>query len=220
MAIVESSGLIPTFLPNEHGTFHRDAAPVMLTAAGRIRYPAIETGRQQRGAVAQAAAATQLDAGSPKPGATVLAQMTAGRTLPLLVTQSYGHGRTAVLATSGTWRWREWRRSSMARRFLLAATAAVAGEGLAGQVTATMPERTLMDDRHVHVTAVARDKDFQPAADAKVQAHLIGPDGAAEFVEMAPVPNQPGTFANGLDGGEAGGYVAEVERRGKRAKRK
>ena len=33
-------------------------------------------------------------------------QMNAGRRkLPLLITQNYGHGRTAVLATGGTWRW-------------------------------------------------------------------------------------------------------------------
>ena len=48
------------------------------------------------------------DPGTPKPGATVLAQMMvrarAGR-MPLLVTQNYGRGRTAMMATSGTWRW-------------------------------------------------------------------------------------------------------------------
>ena len=44
--------------------------------------------------------------GRPKPGATVLAEMKTGsRTMPLLVTQNYGRGRTAVMATSGTWRW-------------------------------------------------------------------------------------------------------------------
>ena len=46
------------------------------------------------------------DPGSPKPGAVVLADMNAGhRKLPLLITQNYGHGRTAILATGGTWRW-------------------------------------------------------------------------------------------------------------------
>ena len=28
-----------------------------------------------------------------------------GRTMPLLVTENFGRGRTAVLATGGTWRW-------------------------------------------------------------------------------------------------------------------
>ena len=46
------------------------------------------------------------DPGSPKPGAIVFADMNAGRRkLPLLITQNYGHGRTAILATGGTWRW-------------------------------------------------------------------------------------------------------------------
>ena len=46
------------------------------------------------------------EAGTPKPGAVVLAQLNAGnQKLPLLITQNYGRGRTAVLATSGTWRW-------------------------------------------------------------------------------------------------------------------
>ena len=44
--------------------------------------------------------------GTPKPGAAVLAEMNAGgRKMPMLITENYGRGRTAVLATSGTWRW-------------------------------------------------------------------------------------------------------------------
>ena len=45
--------------------------------------------------------------GTPKPGATVLAEMRAGggRYMPLLVTQNFGRGRTALMSTSGTWRW-------------------------------------------------------------------------------------------------------------------
>ncbi len=34
-----------------------------------------------------------------------------------------------------------------------------------------------------------------PAADAKVTAHVIGPDGVSALVDMTPVPNTPGTFA-------------------------
>ena len=42
----------------------------------------------------------------PSPAPSVLADMNAGhRKLPLLITQNYGHGRTAILATGGTWRW-------------------------------------------------------------------------------------------------------------------
>ncbi len=36
-----------------------------------------------------------------------------------------------------------------------------------GQVVATMPQQTLMDEGHVKLTAVVRDKEFSPAANAK-----------------------------------------------------
>jgi hypothetical protein len=84
----------------------------------------------------------------------VLAQMVAGRTMPLLVTQSYGRGRTAVLATSGTWRWQMssplgdpahdlfWQQLL---RWLSADSP--------GQVVVTMPQQTLMDEGHVKLTA-------------------------------------------------------------------
>ena len=40
------------------------------------------------------------EAGTPKPGALVLAEMNAaGHKLPLLITEKYGRGRTAVFAT-------------------------------------------------------------------------------------------------------------------------
>jgi len=141
----------------------------------------------------------------------VLVQMTAGRTMPLLVTQSYGLGKTAVLATSGTWRWQMssalddpshdlfWQQMM---RWLAADSP--------GQVVATMPRQTLMDEGHVKLTAVVRDKEFTPAGDAKVSAHVIGPDGLSAVEEMTPVPNAPGTFAMDWTAEKAGSYLAEV----------
>jgi len=43
----------------------------------------------------------------PKPGAVTLAEAlpTSKGRLPLLVTENYGRGRTAVFATGGSWRW-------------------------------------------------------------------------------------------------------------------
>ena len=103
------------------------------------------------------------DAGTPKPGATVLADLNVGRrTLPLLVTQSYGHGRTAILATGGTWRWQMsealgdpshdlfWQQLL---RWLVAESP--------GQVGASIPSRVLMDEGHVQLTAQVRDRQFQ-----------------------------------------------------------
>ena len=45
--------------------------------------------------------------GQPKPGAVVLvdAMPSTADGFPLLITQNFGRGRTAVFATGGSWRW-------------------------------------------------------------------------------------------------------------------
>jgi hypothetical protein len=151
------------------------------------------------------------DPGTPKPGATVLAQMVAGRAMPLLVTQNYGRGKTAVLATSGTWRWQmSSALGDPSHDLFWQQLLRWLAKDSPGQVTATMPQQMLMDEGHVRLTAVVRDKEFTPAADAKVQAHVIGPEGLSEVVDLAPVPNVPGTFATDWTAAKAGSYVAEV----------
>jgi uncharacterized membrane protein len=206
--------LFPTFLPNEKGTFHRDAATTQLTAAGAespitrlLDDRALNVERWRK----LPYLSDYQDPGTPKPGATVLAQMIAGRTMPLLVTQNYGRGKTAVLATSGTWRWQMsselgdpshdlfWQQLV---RWLAADSP--------GQVVATMPQQTLTDEGQVQMTVVARDKEFTPAADAHVSAHVIGPDGLSAVVDATPVPNTPGTFAIDWTAEKPGSYVAEV----------
>jgi uncharacterized membrane protein len=206
--------LFPTFLPNEKGTFHRDAATTQLTAAGAespitrlLDDRALNVERWRK----LPYLSDYQDPGTPKPGATVLAQMIAGRTMPLLVTQNYGRGKTAVLATSGTWRWQMsselgdpshdlfWQQLV---RWLAADSP--------GQVVATMPQQTLTDEGHVQMTVVARDKEFTPAADAHVSAHVIGPYGLSAVVDATPVPNTPGTFAIDWTAEKPGSYVAEV----------
>jgi uncharacterized membrane protein len=206
--------LFPTFLPNEKGTFHRDPATVLLTPAGaespitRIlddRATNIERWRKLP------YLSDYQDPGAPKPGATVLAQMVAGRTMPLLVTQNYGRGKAAVLATSGTWRWQMssalgdpshdlfWQQLL---RWLAADSP--------GPVAAAMPQQTLMDEGHVQMTVVARDQEFTPAADAHVSAHVMGPGGMSATMDLTPVPNTPGTFAMDWTAETPGSYVAEV----------
>jgi hypothetical protein len=43
-----------------------------------------------------------------------------------------------------------------------------------------------------------------------VAAHVIGPDGASEFVDMSAVPQTPGTFAADWTATKPGSYVAEI----------
>ncbi len=117
------------------------------------------------------------DPGSPKPGATVLVDMNAGhRKLPLLITQNYGHGRTAILATGGTWRWQMsealgdpshdlfWQQLL---RWLVAESP--------GPVTASMPARLLMDQGQVQLTAQVRDRPVSAAPTRMSRRTSSGP---------------------------------------------
>lgn len=142
----------------------------------------------------------------------MLARMNAGsRKLPLLVTQSYGHGRTAVLATGGTWRWQMsealgdpshdlfWRQLL---RWLVADSP--------GPVSASMPVRLLSDEGHAQITAQVRDRQFQPASDAQVTAHVIGPSGVNAVLDLTPVQGSPGTFQSDWTADKPGSYLVEI----------
>ena len=207
--------LLPTILPDSRNTFHRNPATAELTAAGSdspitrlMDDPTKNLDRWKR--------LTYLmdyqDAGAPKPGATVLAQLNSGsRKLPLLVTQNYGRGRTAVMATSGTWRWQMsqplgdpahdlfWQQ--LLRWLVLDSP---------GQVVVTAPAQTLMDDGQIQLTANVRDKEYMPVSDAKVTAHLTGPDGLSALVDMTPAADSPGVFHANWTAEKPGSYLAEV----------
>jgi uncharacterized membrane protein len=207
--------LLPTILPNSRTTFHRDPATAELTAAGSdspitrlMDDPAKNIERWKK--------LTYLmdyqDAGTPKPGATVLAQVNAGqRKLPLLVTQNYGRGRTAVMATSGTWRWQMSQPlGDMAHDMFWQQLLRWLVLDSPGQVAASAPAHTLMDDGRIQLSASVRDKDYMPAPDARVSAHFIGPDGISVFVDMAPAPDNPGEFRAAWTADKPGSYLAEV----------
>ncbi len=207
--------LLPTFLPAGNHNFHRNPATVELTSAG-IESPITRLLDDKEKNAERWRKLTYLadyeDAGSPKPGATVLAEMHVGRrSLPLLVTQSYGSGRTAILATGGTWRWQMsealgdpshdlfWQQLL---RWLVAESP--------GPVMASMPQRLLMDEGHVQLTAQVRDQEFQPAADAHVAAHIVGPAGVNAMVEMTPSEEAPGLYQAEWTAEEPGAYLAEI----------
>ena len=207
--------LLPTILPNSRSTFHRDPAVAELTASGAdssimrlLDDPEKNADRWKK--------LTYLmdyqDAGTAKPGATVLAQMNVGsRKLPLLVTQNYGRGRTAVMATSGTWRWQMsqpvgdpahdlfWQQ--LLRWLVLESP---------GQIVVSAPAQTLMDDGQIQISANVRDKEYMPAPDAKVTAHFIGPDGISAIMDMTPATDNPGVFRATWTAEKPGSYLAEV----------
>ena len=207
--------LLPVTLPNKKGTFHRDPATASLTPAGAdsiitrlVEDPAANVERWKKLPYLM----DYQEVGTPKPGAVVLAEMTAaGRKMPLLITENYGRGRTAVLATGGTWRWQMsqpledqtheefWQQLL---RWLVTDTP--------GRVVASVPSQMLLDDGRVQFSADVRDKNYLPAPDAQVEAHILGPGGSAAQIEMTPDPNTPGTFHAEWTADQPGSYLTEV----------
>jgi hypothetical protein len=207
--------LLPTFLPPGNHNFHRNAATVELTPEG-VDSPITQILDDPEKNALRWKKLTYLadyeDPGAPKPGATVLAEMNAGRRkLPLLVTESYGHGRTAIMATGGTWRWQMsealgdpshdlfWQQLL---RWLIAETP--------GPVVASMPERLLMDEGQARFTAQVRDQQFQQAATARVTAHILGPEGVSALVDLTLSEGTPGLYQTEWTAEKPGTYVAEV----------
>ncbi|MGH9394172.1 MAG: glutamine amidotransferase, partial [Terriglobales bacterium] len=145
--------------------------------------------------------------------ATVLAEVTApqARRLPLLTIENYGRGRTAVLATSGTWRWqmmlplgdasfpRFWQQLL---RWLVA--------GTPGPVSAYVPASMLYDHGAIQLSAEVRDPQYNPAAGAAVSARVLGPDGLAAVVPLHPSPDAPGHFSADFTAAAPGAYLATI----------
>jgi hypothetical protein len=55
-----------------------------------------------------------------------------------------------------------------------------------------------------------RGDDYQPVPDAKVEAHVIGPNGISARVDVAPVADSPGRFQADWSAELPGSYVTEV----------
>jgi uncharacterized membrane protein len=210
--------LLPVILPDGRDTFHREPATVSLTAAGAdsvitrlVDDSAANTERWKKLPYLM----DYQDPGRPKPGAAVLAEMHSGEhAMPLLVTETYGRGRTAVLATGGTWRWQMslplgdpshdlfWQQLL---RWLASDTR--------GRLIASVPKLTLLDDGHVQIAADVRDSEYHPAADALVTGRVIGPDGLTATLALGPAPDSPGRFQADWAAPAPGLYVTELTAR-------
>ena len=208
--------LIPTILPDRKDTFQRIGAKVELSAAGRDNLitrleedPAKNVERWKNLPYVM----NFQDPGQPKPGATVLVDglpMTGGR-IPLLITQNYGRGRTALFATGGSWRWQMLQPVAdkshemfyqQLLRWLVADTPR--------RVITSTPKQSISDEAHVPIRAEIRDRTYLPASDATAEAHILGPDGIAETVQMRPDPIEQGVFTADYTTPKPGSYLVEV----------
>ncbi len=208
--------LVPVRLPDRKGTFHRDPARAVLTAAGKdslitrlIENPERNAERWNK----MPLLADYQEVGEPKPAALVLAESeAAGRgRFPLLVTQNYGLGRTALFATGGSWKWKmlqehtDTTHQTFWQQFLryLAADSARA-------VSLTTPRQVLSDEKRVTFRAQARDKAFNPVADARLEAHVMGPDNLSANLELTPSQTEPGQYEGEYTADKPGSYLVEL----------
>ena len=157
--------------------------------------------------------------GTPKPGATVILEASGGveqrgadvvvrgsPAKPLLVTQPYGFGRTAVLATASTWRWRmrtppEDTRHSLFWRHLI--------RHFAG---AALPRRDLSlaaDGDALDVRVALKNPRFEPLTDTAVTVQVTSPDGESFEVALPRIPGEP-AFGETIPATKPGIYRVEM----------
>jgi len=207
--------MMPLRLSNDK-TFVRDFTDFSLTPAGQES--AICRLEENRDAnLARWKKMPQLanyaTMGGPKPGAVVLMDVNpAGRRpSPLLAIENYGHGRTAILATEGTWRWKmlqdhtdttDFTFWKQLMRWLVTETP--------GQVVTSTPHQVLSDDTRVPLRAVVRDKNYETVPGATVEASITRPDGGTSVVQLKPDPLDPGAYTGEYSADKAGVYVTDV----------
>jgi uncharacterized membrane protein len=156
-----------------------------------------------------------------KPGAMVILEARNTRTsVPLLVEQRYGRGRSMALLASDTWRWRMMMESKDTSfenfwknllRYMV--------EGVRRQVEAQPEQSFYAKGERVRINAEVADGRFINIADAQVDARLTSPSGRTFELNMEP------SFEEGFEGytasflpDEEGIYrVQVVARRGKDA---
>ena len=211
---------MPTILPQRKSTFQREPAFPELTAAGRDSLitrieddPSRNVDRWKK----LPYLANYQDPGSPKPGAVVLAEMTVAKNhMPLLVTENYGRGRTAVFATSGSWRWQMQQPvEDMSHEMFWQQMLRWLVSGTYGQVITSLSDSVYADQQTIPLRAEVRDKNYLPSSEAQVEAHIIKPDGSAETVPLRPDPATPGLYTANWAAVPTGSYVVEtVARRG------
>lgn len=146
--------------------------------------------------------------GALKPAATVLLEIAIDdQTRPLLVTQPYGLGSAAVLATASTWRWQmrtpaDDERHTLFWRQLLRQL----GE------SARQPRelRFAVQDDEILVRLEERNDVFEPRRDVRAHATVTGPGADAERVDLAAT-EQPGALLGRYRPSGAGVYRVDVQ---------
>jgi uncharacterized membrane protein len=208
--------ILPVRLPAGEHTFHRDYSSVVLAPAGRDsaicrlvegREPNVERWKKMP------QIADYQEVGDVKPGAVTLLEVApAGRRpSPLFVIENFGRGRTGVLATGGTWRWRmQQELKDMTHETFWQQTLRWLVQETPGQIQASTPRQVLSDDSKVLLRAEVRDKTYQPVSNVRVLGHVVGPDGLSESITLNPQPLEEGVYTAEYTAEKPGSYLVEI----------
>lgn len=207
--------ILPVNPGERRTTFYRDRATVELTPNGRdnlfLRIEEDPVRNAERWKKLPYLADFQ-NPGLVKAGAIVQAEaLTPSGRIPLLVTQNYGRGRTAVLATGGTWRWQMLQPlEDKSHEMVWQQLCRWLVFGTPGQVLASTPSSIYTDTPNIPLRAEVRSKHFDPLSDGAVEARISGPVGMAATVTMRPDPTQPGVYSGEYAATEPGSYMVEI----------
>lgn len=157
-------------------------------------------------------------AGTPRPGAQVLAVVggATGDDRPLVATQRYGLGRAMVFAGEASWRWRMMLPSSDS-------TYELVWRQLARWLAAGSPERIEIPALAVAIpgttetiSVLVRDEEFSAIGNAEVALRLREPGGQERSVPAALASPREGRYATAIRFEQAGVYTvtADVRRGG------
>jgi uncharacterized membrane protein len=133
--------------------------------------------------------AASASVGGPRPGATVLAVTTtpSGVVLPVVAVQRFGRGRSMVFAGEASWRWKMLQASTdRSYEFFWRQALRWLTTEAPDPVSLTLPPEIESGDS-MTVELDARDRSFEPVADATVTATLTAPGG-----DTQPLPLRPG----------------------------
>ena len=194
-------------------SFHRTRVPVVLTARGRLD-PMLQfsddPAQNERLWATLPPIADYQDVGAPRLAATTLLAIRVGdHEQPLLVSEPYGRGRTLILATGGTWRWRmglpstDQRHQQFWRQLL---------RGMVENVPQPFELTARARSGAIEVRAQLRDATFVPISDAQLIASVSSPQESASF-PLRPVPDQPGIYQGSYPPLHSGSFVIEASAR-------
>lgn len=130
--------------------------------------------------------------GALKPGAvTLIEALVEGRAQPLLVTQHYGRGQAAILATASTWRWRMRLPADDVRheqfwRQLVRSLASAAPEPLQLNLAT--------EGRRTNIEVAVRTSEHIPVSDARVRVVVTPQSGIAREIEMHRSAGDDGNY--------------------------